>query len=188
MDQERGALMRPTMSVEVPWGRLLLPAVIAAGLIACAAPVPRPAPQEGAPGYPSPGTPAPPPAQPAPPERPGTPPPKQFRLGTAASALIARAHDQAHAGDYAGAGITLERALRIEPDNPLVWIEYGRVELDSGDAVQADAMGRKALQLATGDPSALSGAWHLVADSLRALGNNQLAAEADRSAAALSPH
>jgi tetratricopeptide (TPR) repeat protein len=181
------------MPVTPAWGRLLLPAAIAAAaLAACAATAPRPfppapAPQGGttnAPGYPAPAAPAPPP----PPERPGAPPPKQFRLGSAATALIARAHDQAHAGDYAGAGITLERALRIEPDNPLVWIEYGRVELDSGDAVQADAMGRKALQLATGDPAALSAAWHLVADSLRALGNNQLAAEADQNAAALSPH
>jgi tetratricopeptide (TPR) repeat protein len=177
------------MPVTPAWGRLLPAAIAAAALAACTAPAPRPFPPgaPAPPNNPAPVPPAPPPPTAAPPERPRAPPPKQFRLGTAATALVARAHDQAHAGDYAGAGITLERALRIEPDNPLVWIEYGRVELDSGDAVQADAMGRKALQLATGDPAALSAAWHLVADSLRALGNNQLAAEADQNAAALSP-
>lgn len=186
----------PPQPVVPSWTRALLADVIvAACLAACAAPAPRPfppggpAPQGGtpnAPGNPSPGAPAPPPT--AQPERPGAQPPKQFHLGAAATALVARAHDQAHGGDYAQAGITLERALRIEPDNPLVWIEYGRVELGAGDAVQADSMGRKALQLATGDPSALSTAWHLIADSLRALGNNQLAAEADQHAASLSPH
>ena len=75
---------------------------------------------------------------------------------------------------------------RIEPDNPLVWIEYGRVELGAGDAAQADGMGRKALQLATGDPSAQAAAWHLIADSLRARGNNELAAEAEQHAASFS--
>jgi Tfp pilus assembly protein PilF len=187
--------MKPTQPLIPTWARVLLPAAIAAaGLAACAAPAPRPFPPGGpapqgetpnAPGYPSPAAPAPPPA--AQPEGPGAPAPKQFHLGAATTALVARAHDQAHGGDYAQAGITLERALRIEPDNPLLWIEYGRVELGAGDAVQADAMGRKALQLATGDPTALSSAWHLVADSLRALGNNQLAAEADQSAASVSP-
>jgi Tfp pilus assembly protein PilF len=188
--------MKPKKPVTLTWGRSLLPAVIAAaGLAACAAPPPRPfppgapAPQGGAPnapGYPQPASPAPPP--PEQPERPQAPPPRQFHLGAAAAALIAQAQNEARAGDNAQAGVTLERALRIEPDNPLVWIEYGRVELGAGDAAQADGMGRKALQLATGDPSAQSAAWHLIADSLRARGNNELAAEADQHAASLSPH
>jgi tetratricopeptide (TPR) repeat protein len=185
MDQERGALMKPTKL------KLLPPLILAAGLAACAAPRPfppgTPAPQGGepnAPGYPPPPTPTPP----APPGQPGAPPPRQFRLGAAATALVGRAQNEARAGDYAGADVTLERAVRIEPDNPLVWIEYGRVELGAGDAAQAEGMGRKALQLATGDPAAQSSAWRLIADSLRARGNNQLAAEADAHATALSPH
>jgi tetratricopeptide (TPR) repeat protein len=171
--------------------RRWLPALIAVGgLAACAGPAPRPfppsapAPQGGAPnapGYP------PTPATPAPPEQSGAPPPRQFHLGAAANALVTRAQNEARAGDYAGAGVTLERALRIEPDNPLVWIEYGRIELGAGDAAQADGMGRKALQLATGDRAAQSAAWRLIADSLRARGNNQQAFEADQHAESLSP-
>jgi hypothetical protein len=61
------------------------------------------------------------------------------------------------------------------------------VRLGEGNAAQADAMGRKAVALATGDPGAQAAAWRLIADSLRARGRNPEAAEADQRAAALSP-
>lgn len=119
-------------------------------------------------------------AQPVPP--PYTPPQRQFRLGTASTALVAQAHAQANGGDYGQASATIERALRIEPDNPLLWIELGRVRLGANDPAQADAMGHKALALATGDLAAQSSAWHLVADSLRARRRNPEAAEAEERA------
>ena len=78
--------------------------------------------------------------------------------------------------------------MRIEPDNPLVWIELGRVRLAANNPAQADAMGRKALALATGDPAAQSSAWHLIADALRARGDNAGAADADRRATGLAAH
>ena len=51
-------------------------------------------------------------------------------------------------GDLDGASSTLDRALRIEPNNPLLWIERGRLRLAEGDAHQAEGCGRKALALA----------------------------------------
>jgi tetratricopeptide (TPR) repeat protein len=167
--------------------RPLIAVVVATGLSACAvvrppAPPPVQAPAGTAP--PSvPGAPVP-----APPERPSAPPPRQFHLGPAASALVMQAHRQSDSGDYAQAAATLERALRIEPDNPLLWTELGRVCLGENNPAQADAMGRKALSLATGDPSAQAGAWRLIADSLRARGRNADAYDADRHAAGLTPH
>lgn len=160
-------------------------------LAACGSPIPRPGP--AATGEPPSGTaqPTPPiPSQPAPaaPGRPSPPPARQFHLGAASSALVTQAHTQANGGDYGQAAATLERALRIEPDNPLVWIELGRVHLAANDAAQADAMGHKALALATGDPTAQSSAWHLIADSLRASGRNGEAAQAEERAAGLAPH
>jgi len=134
-----------------------------------------------------PETQTPTPVTPVPPAPPSAPPPKQFHLGAAASALVTQAHQQAAGGDTAQAAATLERALRIEPENPLVWIELGRVRLTENNAAQADAMGRKALALASGDAAAQSSAWRLIADSLRARGNNSGAAEADRHAASLAP-
>ncbi len=133
---------------------------------------------------PQPGSPPPGSAQvvPAPPERPAAPPPRQFRLGAASAALVNQAHAQAASGDFGQAAATLERAQRIEPDNPLLWIELGRVRLAETDAAQADAMGRKALALAVGDPAAQAAAWHLIADSLKARGRNGEAAEAEQRA------
>ncbi len=126
-----------------------------------------------------------PPAE-QPPEPPSRPPPKVFHLGAAALSLVSQAHKQSQSGDFGGAAATLERALRIEPNNPLLWIELGDVRLSESNAEQADSMGRKALSLATGDPQAQSSAWHLIAESLRLRHRNQDAAEADQKAAALA--
>ncbi len=148
-------------------------------------PGPAPAPSQQQPG---PGTAQP---QPAPPP-PGTteqprPPPKQFKLSPATNALVLQARKQANSGAYAPAAATIERALRIEPENPLLWIELGQVRLGEGNASQANSMGHKALALATGDAQAQASSWRLIADSLRALQRNPEAAEADKKAAALSP-
>jgi tetratricopeptide (TPR) repeat protein len=173
----------PTRPAVVP-----LMSVLAA-LTACATQAPAPP----MPLHPAQGPSTPQPAQPgapaaAPPERPSAPPAKQFHLGPATTALVAQAQRQAGGGDYAPAAATLERALRIEPDNPLVWIELGRVHLSEGNAGQADALGRKALALATGDPSAQASAWRLIAEALRARGRDADAYDAERRAASLSPH
>lgn len=167
---------------------VMLPAVLLIGGCSIfSSSSPRPpagAPNEAVPASQQPGT----AAQPGPGETPYAPPPRTFRLSAPASALVAQSHRQAAGGDYGQAAATLERALRIEPDNPLVWVELGRVRLGEKDAAQADAMGRKALSLATGDPNAQAGSWRLIADALRVRGRNQEAAEADRRAAGLTTH
>lgn len=178
--------------------RYLLPVLLAATeLTACAlfrAPPSQPAPASTHPapaGTAQPSQPPPPttsPLTPVPPAQPSPPTaPKQFHLGPASSALVTQAHQQAESGDLGQAAATLERALRIEPDNPLVWIELGRVRLAENNPAQADSIGRKALALATGDSSAQSSAWHLIADALRVRGDNGGAAEAERHAASLAP-
>jgi len=124
-----------------------------------------------------------PPTEQLPPEGRERPPPKEFHLGAAALSLVSQAHKQSQGGDPAGAAATLERALRIEPNNPLLWIELGDVRLSENDFEQAHSMGRKALALATGDPRAQSSSWTLIAESLRRLHRNSEAAEADQKAA-----
>jgi uncharacterized protein HemY len=100
---------------------------------------------------------------------------------------VAQAHKQMAGGDFGLSAATIERAMRIEPGNPLLWIELGRVRYTAGDYAQADAMGRKALALATGDPQAQASAWRLIADSLRSRRRNEEAADADRRANVLAP-
>jgi len=141
---------------------------------------PQPAPEAGAAATPS-G--AAPPAVSAPPTA-----TRQYHLGSAATALVAQAHARTAAGDYPAATATLERALRIEPENPLAWIELGRVQLASGNAAQADHMGHKALGLASGDPNAQAAAWRLIADSLLVRGRNEEASAATAHADLLVPH
>jgi len=132
-------------------------------------------------------TPAPPvQAVPVPPPAP-PPATRHFELGAAATALVADAHKQAVSGNPMLAVSTLERALRIEPANPLLWIELGEAHETAGHYEQAGSMGHKALQLATGDPRAQAGAWRLIAESLKARDRNDEALEAEKKADLLSP-
>lgn len=158
---------------------------LALTLSACALRGP-PLPAPGATPAGAPGTASPQGSAPAAPERPPAPPPRPTPMGAAASALLGQAQRQASAGDPVGAGATLERALRIEPDNPRLWVELGKVQLQQGNAPQAEGMAHKALALAAADPEAQAAAWALIADSLRARGRNAEAADAERRAAALS--
>lgn len=123
------------------------------------------------------------------PSPPGTIPPAaapQYRLGPAAQALVSAARAQARGGNYGLAAQTLERALSIEPRNPLVWLALGRESLAAGHSAQAYGIARKALYLATGDAAAESSAWGLIAATLRAEGRNQAALVAEHKAALLA--
>ncbi|HET7203946.1 MAG TPA: hypothetical protein VFI92_11315 [Steroidobacteraceae bacterium] len=117
---------------------------------------------------------APPPSQ-LPKERPKVAP---ATLSPASRALVSQAQAQRKKGDLPGATVSLDRALRIEPRNPLLWIEMGRLRMDQRNYPQAEAMGRKALSMAIGDDRTQSQAWLLIADALRARGRNLEAQEA----------
>ena len=137
------------------------------------------------PPVPTPGTSEPvisvPPPAPVPRERPRVAP---ATLSPASTALVTQAQAQRKRGDLPGATVSLERALRIEPSNPLLWIEMGRLRMDQRNFAQAEAMGRKAVSMAVGDNRTQASAWALVADALKARGRNPEAQEAlDRSRA-----
>ena len=127
-----------------------------------------------APGTAEPVIEAPPPA-PVPKERPKVAP---ASLSPASKALVSQAQAQRKKGDLPGATVSLERALRIEPRNPLLWIEMGRLRMDQRNYPQAEAMGRKAVSMAIGDAKTQSSAWVLISDALRARGKNPEAQEA----------
>jgi uncharacterized protein HemY len=150
--------------------------VLAAGLLAgCPAPATRPLPSSmtepgsapsgsppAIPGAPAPGAPAPRPA-----------PTRENHLSAATQSLVTQSRNLIAHGDLDGASSTLDRALRIDPNNPLLWIERGRLRLTENDAHQAEGCGRKALALASGDHSAQRQAGRLLADALRAQNRNQ---------------
>jgi len=126
----------------------------------------------------------PPEAEPVPPRAPRT---REHQLSAATRSLVAQAQSQAAAGNFPVAAASVERALRIEPSNPLLWIELGKVRQAEGNFAQAESMGRKALSLAVGDARAQASAWRLIAESLRSRGRVQQAQEAQAAADALVP-
>jgi hypothetical protein len=69
----------------------------------------------------------------------------------ASEALVEQARREALLGDEARAGATLERALRIDADNPWIWIELGHLRLEAGHVAAAQSMARKALSLSSLD-------------------------------------
>lgn len=144
------------------WRLLLLGPLLLAGCTS--APPPRPAPPPPVPPV-MPAPPAPlPPAQPLPrPQppasaviRPGPPPsappvsatPVPPAQPTATGSLVAMADKQAAAGDYASAAAQLERALRIRPQDPLLWQKLAWLRLQNGDFEQAATLASRSDSLA----------------------------------------
>ena len=132
-------------------------------------PASRPSPPPvSVPPSPSPSpAPAPPPsseARPPPSNPPSVPPASrnstvpsrpQSDASGASGALLAQARDQRAAGSLAQATASIERALRLDPNNAELWVERGELALQTGNAEQAGTMARKALSLA-GTNSAVS--------------------------------
>jgi len=97
------------------------------------------------------------PAEPLPPPRAAAP------VSTASQALLTQSRGHQAAGRYEQAAASIERALRIEPRQPVLWLELGNIRLKEGDFAQAESMGRKALSLATGDAALTARAEQLIA-------------------------
>ncbi len=116
----------------------------------------------------------PPPPPPAP-----AAPVRQIHLSAATRSLVTTSRAQVARGDLPAASSTLDRALRIEPNNPLLWIELGRLRFAETDPHQAEGCGRKALALAAGDPGVQAQAGRLLADALRAQRRNQEARDVE---------
>lgn len=89
-------------------------------------------------------------------------------LSPASEALLEQSRRQRRAGEYAQASASVERAIRIEPDHPTVWLELGQLRFEQGDYPQAEQMGRKSLSLAPAGSVAQSQAAQLIADAERA--------------------
>src|ERR1700688_2238001 len=121
---------------------------------------------------------APPPSPYQPPAHPQQPA-RENHLSPATHSLVTQARNQVAHGDLPAASSTLDRALRIEPNNPLLWIELGRLRLAENDAHQAEGCARKALALASGDRATQAQSGRLLADALRAQSRNQEARDVE---------
>lgn len=76
--------------------------------------------------------------------------------------LVTSSRTSRAGGDYAHALADIERAIRIEPRNPYLWLELGEIHLSRDDPRQAAAMARKAVSVAGADDAAKAAAEELL--------------------------
>lgn len=91
-------------------------------------------------------------------------------MSSAGRTLLEQGRTQRLAGEYQQASASLERALRVDPQQASIWLELGRLRFDEGNFAQAEQMARKALSLAPAGDSVQSQAEQLIDQSRRAAG------------------
>lgn len=69
---------------------------------------------------------------------------KKYDSSPAARALVKQADTEIGQGKLAAATATIERALRIEPENPDLWLKLSELHKRQGDDEQASSMATKA--------------------------------------------
>ncbi len=113
--------------------------------------------------------PAPAPAPEPPVTPPPAPPPAPVRIvppvSPASQTLLNESRSHSAAGRYPQAAASIERAIRIEPRQPVLWLELGNIRLKEGDYVQAESLGRKALSLSAGDAALSARAQQLISNA-----------------------
>jgi Tfp pilus assembly protein PilF len=103
-------------------------------------------------------------------------------MAPAVVALSDRAEQQRQSRDYAGAAATLERALRIEPQQAYLWNRLARVRLEQGQGTQASNLAARSNALAGSQPQLKQNNWEIIATIRRQSGDIQGAVEAERKA------
>jgi tetratricopeptide (TPR) repeat protein len=103
-------------------------------------------------------------------------------LPPAADALAKQAEQQRQARDYVGAAATLERALRIQPQEAYLWNRLARVRVEQGLYSQAGNLASRSNAL-SGDQAGLKqDNWSIIATARRASGDTAGAMEAEQKA------
>jgi Flp pilus assembly protein TadD len=101
----------------------------------------------------------------------------------AVASLASRAEQQRRGGDSSGAAATLERALRIQPQEAYLWNRLARVRLEQGMSDSAAKLAARSNALTGDQPSLKTNNWEIIATSRRQKGDIEGAVEAERKAA-----
>ncbi|MEM7099440.1 MAG: tetratricopeptide repeat protein [Pseudomonadota bacterium] len=100
-----------------------------------------------------------------------TPEPPASNTAQATNTLLASADAASTTGDHSRAINYLERAVRMDPRNPNIWIKLSRAYLQNDELLNATRHARKAIALAAGDDLTTRTAWLTLADIKEAEGN-----------------
>ena len=112
-----------------------------------------------------------PPAEPQLPAEPESIPPSAPPLQPAPSenaavvALLQKSQSQSSAGQLDAASASLERALRIEPRNPVLWQRLARVRLEQKDYLQAENLAAKSNALSGRDQRLRGDNWRIIGEA-----------------------
>jgi predicted Zn-dependent protease len=90
---------------------------------------------------------------------------------SAVVALLRQADAQSSQKRYVEAVATLERALRIEPGNAVVWQRLAEIRLDQGQFHQAETLAARSTSLAGNDPRLVARNWRIIANARHQQGN-----------------
>jgi predicted Zn-dependent protease len=96
------------------------------------------------------------------------PPPSQ---NAGVLALLGQADQENAAGHLPAAGASLERALRIEPRNPVLWQKLAQVRLEKGEYRQAENLAAKSNALAPEDRRLRAENWRIIGQARQGLGD-----------------
>ena len=73
------------------------------------------------------------------------------KIDSACRDLLYKAIDALRIKDYTKAQANIERAIRIQPNDPYLWTQLAYVALKNGDEMQASAFSKKAAAMAGGN-------------------------------------
>jgi predicted Zn-dependent protease len=124
------------------------------------------------------------------PQQPGAiiePVPKSAMSGNrAVIALLDRAQTDNESGQREAAGASLERALRIEPRNPWLWLELAQVRLAQGQYAQAITLAGKSNSFAGRQRRVQAENWQVIGQARVAQGDSAGAEQAFKLSAELA--
>jgi len=98
-------------------------------------------------------------------------------------ALLDRAQTDTESGQREAAGASLERALRIEPRNPWLWLELAQVRLAQGQYAQAITLAGKSNSFAGHQHRVQAENWQVIGQARVAQGDSAGAEQAFKLAA-----
>jgi cytochrome c-type biogenesis protein CcmH/NrfG len=110
--------------------------------------------------------------------QPGAPPKQPSGSNSAVMTLLNKSQSQAAAGRMDEAGENLERALRIEPRNPVLWQKLARIRLEQGQYRQAENLAAKSNVLAGANGYLRAENWRIIGEARSRQGDPQGATSA----------
>jgi Flp pilus assembly protein TadD len=113
-------------------------------------------------------------------DAPATTTDSRVQPSAATTALLASVDTAVDEQDHTTAIVLLERAIRLSPREPTLWIRLSESHLHTGNTTAAEQHVRKAIALATNDPTLTRRAWLQLARVLDAQGKTGDAASIRR--------